>query len=202
MPVSHDEHENDRGPSARMDLGLFLCIDATFKLPSPVSRYNVNMLNPNWEKKAVYFRSTLFQEDPKALDFLWWKQTLHGCPTLVWFPNPLFPGSGSDIQIHVRWGTRIPHLTKLLCWNFFCLDSCQIHYPCIEGKRKHPAQQLFFLMSNTLSPFQKNTAQPPWLPYLTQLLAPASVISSSPPTLALALLNLDSWTPGLHLPSS
>ena len=180
-------------------IGLFLCIDATFKLPSSVSRYNVNMLNPNWEERAVYFRSTLFQEDPKALDFLWWKQTLHGCPTLVWFPNPLFPGSGSDIQIHVRWGTRIPHLTKLLCWNFFCLDSCQIHYPCIEGKRKHPAQQLFSLMSNTLSLFQKIQHNllgcPTWPNCWHRPL-------SSPPLPQLWLWLYSTWTPGLHLPSS
>ena len=62
-------------------------------------------------------------------------------------------------------------------------------------EKKTPCPTVIFPHVKHTLTISKKSAHPPWLPYLTQLLAPASVISSSPPTLAVALLNLDSWTP-------
>jgi len=92
-------------------------------------------------------------------------------------------------------GNSTTPLDQAIMFEFLLPIHVQYTINVLKGKENTLPNSYFPSCQTHSHYFREITAQPPWLPYLTQLLAPASVISSSPPTLAVALLNLDSWTP-------
>ena len=194
MPVSHDEHENDRGPSARMDwpFSLYRCnIQAPIFCLTLQCQYAQSKLRG----KGCLFQKHSFSRRSQSTWFFVVETDPAWLPHISLVAQPTFSRKWKWHPDSCSLGNSNTPLDQAIMLKFLLPRFLSNTLSMYWREKKTPCPTVIFPHVKHTLTISENTAQPPWLSYLTQLLAPASVISSSPPTLALALLNLDSWTP-------